>query len=255
MTDNFRDTVIDYQGFSRSFRYFHPDIDLVVFGDAVINKLFAEKPWLNHFNCKASFARLLYDDYDLVINVDSDFYFFDRCVEMLEGDFELAACANFNAYANVNIMPRLVDGVMLPHVSDLQYIQGGLIASTSKKFWDDYEALCYRIAMKLPLYENDVLNVLWYSGKYDTKVLDGDLDYRSPKFTQFYNCASLNQERNAVIENDRVFLNGKPMRSYHVAHGNRGPGGAWKARIPEIFSPQVTTWFDNKIMGGTDASN
>ena len=171
LSDDFRDTIIDYQGFAKSFKYFHPDVDLVVFDDVAIKKLFAEKPWLNKFNCKASFAKLLYNDYDLVVNVDSDFYFFDRCVEILEGDYEVAGCANFNTQANVKVDARTVNGYALPEVSFENYIQGGLIASTSKEFWDEYEDVCKQIAMDLPLYENDVLNVLWYSNKYKTKVL------------------------------------------------------------------------------------
>ena len=82
LTNNFRDTIIDYQGFYKSFKYFHPDIDLVVFEDASIRDLFGKKPWLNFMNCKASFAKLLYNEYDIVVNLDSDFYFFDRCDEI-----------------------------------------------------------------------------------------------------------------------------------------------------------------------------
>jgi len=247
LSDDFRDTIIDYQGFSKSFKRFHPDIDLVVFDDAQIKKLWAEKPWLNRFNCKASFAKLLYNDYDLVVNVDSDFYFFDRCVEILEGDYDLAACANFNVLSNVSLKPGNIDGYDLPAVSELGYIQGGLIASTKKEFWDEYEELSEKIAMKLPLYENDILNVLWYSGKYNTKVVDGDLDFRNPNFKQYYNCAGLGRENQYCIKDDKVSLDGKPVRSYHVAHGNGGPNGNRKRRMNQLFSPEVCNWFEGKI--------
>lgn len=247
ITDDFRDTIIDFQGFSKSFKHFHPDIDLVVYDDAAIRKLFSEKPWLNQYNCKASFAKLLYNDYDLVVNVDSDFYFFDRCVEILEADYDVAACACFNIKNNSKLDARTVNGYSVPQVSYENYIQGGLIASPSKKFWDDYEDTCKQIAMNLSLYENDVLNVLWYSGKYQTKVLDGDVNFNSPNFKQYYQCAGLYREHLYQVQNDRIVLDDKPVRGYHVAHGNNGASGARKKRMNELFSKEVCDWFYGKI--------
>jgi hypothetical protein len=66
---------VDFDAFGLSFKKFYPDIDLIVFNDTTIQKLFSDKPWLNTDNCKASFAKLLYNEYDLVVNVDADFYF------------------------------------------------------------------------------------------------------------------------------------------------------------------------------------
>ena len=246
LSDDFRDSIIDYTGFYRSFKCFHPDIDLVTFGTTEIQKLFNEKPWLNYCNCKASFAKLLYNDYDLVVNVDADFYFFDRCIEILEGDYDVAAAANFNELQNVSILPRVVKGVQIPEVSLIQYIQGGLIASTSKKFWDEYEETSKYLADSLPLMENDVLNILWYSkNDYKLKVLDGDLDFRSPNFKQYYNCASLARERQIIVQNDRLLLDNKPVRSYHVARGNAGRRP--KERPHQLFSPDVVRWFNQKV--------
>ena len=104
------------------------------------------------------------------------------------------------------------------------------------------------LSNSLPLFENDVLNQVWYSNHYKTKILDGDLNWRSPKFTQWYNCASLKQEHLAEIKNNKVYLHGKPMRSYHIAHGNSGPNGKKKKRLHEIFPKPVVDWFNQTIM-------
>lgn len=244
ITNNWINNQIDFNGFIGSFKKFHPDIDLIIFTDDVIKHLFSQKPWLNYDNCKASFAKLLYNDYDLVVNVDSDFYFFDRCKEILDGDYDVAACANFNNMLNVSLSPQIISGYNLKPVSEVDYIQGGLIASTSKKFWDDYENMSKDLSTKLPLRENDVLNALWYSGNYRTKVLDGDVDFRSPNFKQYYNCASLGRTDKCYIENDKVYLDGRPMRSYHVAWGH-----GHKKRLPELFSAEICEWFNKKIYG------
>ena len=160
ISNNYRDYNIDFQSFYKSFKYFHKDIDLIIFDDSKINPLFRSKPWLKTTNCKASFAKLLYNDYDLLVNVDSDFYFFDRCNEILTGDYDIAACANYNIVQNVSLKQQTINGYNIPYIDELHYIQGGMIASTSKEFWDEYEDLSRQFSDQLPLYENDVLNIL-----------------------------------------------------------------------------------------------
>lgn len=249
LTDDFKDTIIDFTGFEKSFKHFHPDIDLKIFNSAEVKELFARKPWLNYCNCKASFAKELYNDYDLVVNVDADFYFFDRCEEILAGDYEVAGCANYNRLVNTTISPRKIGDWDIPSIDARQYLQGGLIASTSKQWWDDYEDASRELADKLPMAENDVLNVLWYTGKYKTKVLDGDVDFNSPNFKAYYNCAALNREREVVVKDDKLYLDGRPMRSYHVAKGNQGVGGNRKQRMHEIFPAPAAEWFRTKVLG------
>jgi hypothetical protein len=249
LTDDFKNTIIDFDNFEKSFKHFHSDIDLVVFDTADIKKLFSEKPWLNHCNCKASFAKLLYNDYDLVVNVDADFYFFDRLTELLEVDYDIAACANFNVINNnVDIAGGELNGLPIPTVDHPVYIQGGLIASPSKKFWDQYEEYSRILSDDMRIKENDVLNVIWHGGYgYNTKVLDGSTDFKSPDFKQYYNCASLGREAQAVIKDGKVHLDDKVMRSYHVAHGNNGPQGIRKHRLNELFRPEVVNWFNSTV--------
>lgn len=243
ITDNYRNSNIDFDGFYKSFKYFHPDIDLIVFDNSVIGPLFQSKPWLKGINCKASFAKLLYKDYDLLVNVDADFYFFDRCYEILEANYDIAACSNFNIVQNVSLQQQVLSGISIPYVDEKRYIQGGLIASTNKNFWDEYEYLSMILSEKLPIYENDVFNIIWYSNKYKTKILDGDYNYQLPNFSCYYNCSSLGRTSECIIKNDRVFLDDKPMRSYHVAHGWENA----KPRLKELFPKTISEWFYSKI--------
>ena len=201
------------------------------------------KPWINCTNCKASFAKLIYDQYDLLVNVDSDFYFFDRCHELLEADYDIAACANYNIVQNVSIKQQNVNGHNLSAVDELHYVQGGMIASTNKKFWDEFEVLSQEISNQMPIYENDVFNIIWHSGRYKTKILDGDYDYRSDKFKCYYNCSSLGRIHQSKVIDDKVYLDNKPMRSYHIAHG----WGRRKERVHELFPYEVSKWFYDKI--------
>lgn len=242
ITDSYKNTIVDFDGFYKSFKYFHPDIDLKVFGQDEVDKLFNEKKWLYSDNCKASFAKLLYNDYDLVVSIDSDFYIFDRLDEIIKGDYEVACCANYNKMLNTTLEKQIVNNIEIEHVTESKYIQGGLIASTSKKFWDDYEILSEKLSKLLPLRENDVLNILFYTGNYVTKILDGDCNYSSENFNQYYNCASLGDERNVYVKDDKLFLHNKPFKAYHVARG-----GCVKPRMNQLFNNDVCQWFYDKI--------
>lgn len=244
ITDDFKDTIVDFQGFYRSFKYFHPDVDLKVYTDAEVKQVFGSESWIMHSTCKAAFAKKLYDQYDLVVNVDADFYFFDRCHEILTADYDVAASSNFNIVCNSEIKEQIIDGVYIQRVNFLHYIQGGLVASTNKNFWDDYYDLTGKIGLKMPLYENDILNILWYSGKYKTKILDGDYYCNSANFNCYYNCASLGKEHYFELVNNQVVLDGLPVRSYHVAMGNNGANGYRKKRYRELFNRQICNWFD-----------
>jgi hypothetical protein len=248
LSDDFRDTIIDFRSFYRSFKYFHPDIELIIFDDKTINEVFNSENWLSKNTCKAAFAKRLYNDYDLVVNVDADFYFFDRCHEILVGDYDVAACANFNQFWNTEMQGGYkLDNYTIPRVDHVHYMQAGLVASTSKEFWNEYYDTTRDLWDKLPLVENDTLNIVFHNGRYKTKVLDGDYDFRSPKFTQYYNCASLGRESQFQFDNGTVKLDGKPVRSYHIAHGNMGAKGPYKKRVHELFNNEISHWFYNTV--------
>jgi hypothetical protein len=243
ITNSHKNTLVDFNGFYKSFKCFHPDIDLIVFEQDIIDKLRNQKPWLTTTNCKASFAKLLYNDYETVVNVDSDFYFLGRCHEILEQNYDIAACANYNIVLNTTLKEQTLLNKKINFVDEVRYVQGGLIAGKNKNFWDEYEALSEEISHLLPTYENDVLNILWHSGRYQTKILDGDYDFNSPNFNCYYNCSSLGRLSQCMLIDDGVYLDNKPMRSYHVAFGWH----SMKPRFSQLFPHHISRWFYNKI--------
>lgn len=249
ISNDYRDSIIDFTGFYRSFKRFHPDIDLIVFDDTSIGRVFDSEEWINACTCKAAFAKLLYNEYDLLVNVDSDFYFFDRCDAILKADYELACCSNYNVFHNVRLSSpnQNIKGYDIPDVDEVRYVQGGLVASTSREFWDEYYDVTRDLGSYFRLQENDTLNVIYHSGKYQTKVIDGDYDFNSPRFESYYNCSSLGREKSFYIKEDKVFCDSKQVFSYHVARGSAGPNGFRKPRPYELFSEEVSNWFIEKI--------
>lgn len=189
--------------FINSFRYFHPDVDLVVFRDDILRKLFQEKS-LTFYNAKPSVAKLLTDKYDLVIQIDSDTVITARLESVLAGDYEVGTAWNFNQYENS----------AFENITSEMYLQAGLVASTSKKFWDDWERANAE-AMKYTRKENDVLNKVVYGEgvdpKYKLKIFDKDYGYMG--------CKSLGQEEKMYVKDGELWLNKEKVFAYHHAKG------------------------------------
>lgn len=223
--------------FISSFKRFHPDIELKVFREEEIYEEFKKDHRLNFGNCKATFAKKLYNDYDLVVNIDADHLIFARLDEILIGDYDVACPYSYNGWQNsiLEIQGR-------PVISSEKYVQGGLIASTSKRFWDDFEYASLNWADWFGHRDNDVLNILWNFLPYEKKLLEGAEKYNDLTFECFYGCSSLGQEQNVIIKNNQLELNGKPFKAYHFSK--------WKDKVhpKELFSKEVVNFIYTNIV-------
>lgn len=199
-----------YQGagcpqFINSFKKFHPDIDLVIFRQDMIDTIFKEKG-INFYNAKPTFAKLLSDQYDLVVNIDCDHVILGRMNDILEGDYDVACPINKNDFENTSV----------ENVTEDMFLQGGLVASTSKEFWDVWEEK-NKDAMKYKCKENDVMNLVIYNEmpNLKLKILDKDKNY--------YGCKSLNRESEFTVKDGKVMCRGERVYAYHHAKGASMP--------------------------------
>lgn len=240
LTDSYRN-LIEFDLFKKSFTHFHPEIPLIVFDQARIDQLIRDNPGIDMFKIKATAAKTLYNDYDLVVNIDADHFIFGRFDEILLNDYEVAAPSNYNSYENVSLSINSYRNNIYNICPELSYIQAGLIASNSKSFWDTYEIASLRHASRMTCQDNDVLNLVLQFGNFKFKLLDGACDFNSPKRHCFYGCSSLNLENKIYISNNSPHLNGVPVKAYHVAKG----GG--KPKLKDIFNKDVVEWFYDTI--------
>lgn len=193
--------------FINSFKRFHPDIDLVVFRQDFVDNLFKDKG-INWYQAKPFFAELLFD-YDLICNIDADTVLTGRLTEVFDNvDYDIGAVWNFNDYENAsfeNITPEM-------------YLQAGMVASTSKKFWLAWQKI-NATAMKYIRKENDTLNLLAYNdpkiSKLKLKIFDKDKDY--------YGCKSLGREPEFYIKDDKLMCRKEQVLAYHYARGGDFP--------------------------------
>jgi hypothetical protein len=194
-----------------SFKKYHPDIDLVIFRQDVVDKLFREKG-INWYNAKPYFAQLLEDKYDLIVNMDADHIVTGRMSEIFDKvDYEVAGPWNFNDYENASF----------DHITEEMYVQGGMIASTSHDFWAKWRE-ANKDAMKYLRKENDVMNLVIYDNKFNLKIVDKEKDY--------YGCKSLGREPEFYVEGDKTMCRGEQVFAYHFARGGQFP----KLDIPNM---------------------
>ncbi|MBF8249488.1 MAG: hypothetical protein HW400_89 [Candidatus Levybacteria bacterium] len=189
-----------------SFKRFHPDIDLVVIRQNTVDKLFPEKG-IDWYNATPYFAQFLFDDYDLVVKMDADHIVAGRMTEIFDNvDYDVAGPWNFNDYENMSV----------ESVTAEMYVQGGLIASTSKEFWLKWQEM-NSDAKKYRGRENDVLNLVIYKAmpELKLKIVDKERDY--------YGCKSLNREPEFYLENDKLMCRGEQVLAYHNAKGGVYP--------------------------------
>jgi hypothetical protein len=204
-----------------SFKHFHPDIDLVVFRQDMIDKVFKETG-CNWLTAKPVFAKLLYDKYDKVVNIDADTVVTGRLEEVLKDNYDIGAAWNFNDYENA----------MFDDITEEMYLQAGMVASTKKEFWDTWDK-ANKDAMKYPRKENDILNLVVYHQlpKLKLKIFDKRRDY--------YGCKSLGREPEFYIEDDKLMCRKQQVLAYHFARGGVFP----KLDFPNMpLKDEVKAW-------------
>lgn len=207
-----------------SFKRFHPDIDLVVFRQDMIDKVFKEKD-INFYMAKPTFAKLLTPYYDLIVNVDADHIFLARCEEILKGDYDIGCPINKNDFENTSV----------ENITEDMFLQGGMVASTNPRFWDIWE-IRNRDAMKYKCKENDIMNLVIYNdpevNKMKLKIFDKD--------TNYYGCKSLGREGEFYIKDGKVMCRKEQVYMYHFAKG-----GIQKPRPEQLgFSQEVVDYMN-----------
>lgn len=192
--------------FINSFKKFHPDIDLVVFRQDTVDKLFPEKN-INWYQAKPFFAGLLEDQYDLIVNMDADHIVLDRMTQVFDiVDYEVGMPWNFNDYENASF----------EDITEEMYLQAGMVASKNKYFWRWWREM-NKDAMQYLRKENDIVNLLVYHDMsfLNLKIFDKEKNY--------YGCKSLGREPEFYVEDGKTMCRGEQVVSYHYARGGQFP--------------------------------
>ena len=183
------DDYVDYIGLDEvrnSFKYFHPDVDFIVFDSDMTNKAKEKDPWLNPVWMKPPCAFPFVDDYDMVVQIDGDCVITGPLTELFESDEDIIGVRNNNSLdqassgngITIQHLEPFGDGSMIPIQG---FVNAGLVAANNKEFWEDWHDVnkqSAKIKAEVNPYahgigdEQDTLNQIFHSGEYTTKIVD-----------------------------------------------------------------------------------
>ena len=223
-----------------SFYNFHPNIPLYITTTKDITHEIQKYRPVSLGCLNPIMTRLIAEEHDLVVHIDSDVIVADRLDEILEGDYDVAVARNNSDQKTAGCGPPYhLDG----KVDVYKYANAGVVASTKKEFWDDWVDLNKKNFGKQKMAEQDNLNILIDSGKYDVKWLDS-IDkplyyniasaYGDPKWNGHPEKHWESWERIEVKDN-KLWLDNKQIKMLHYAGGETLD----KFNFNRHFTPEV----------------
>jgi hypothetical protein len=172
-TDNYQH-FLGLQGLINSIKYFHPEIECVVYDSNKTQYINQKYPWATWIKMMPPTMIDLFDDYDMVIHVDADSTIVGSLDEVLLGDFDVACVRNYThkgscgttPFQSILSSPHLVPGGF--NINN--FMNAGFVATTSKEFvldWMEANRICAHDSD-----EQMELNRIINTDKYKVKVLD-----------------------------------------------------------------------------------
>lgn len=239
---------------AKSFNHFHPDVEFRIFDWEHCQRIMKEVHCTSQF-LFAPLARELLEEFDVAVHVDSDILVTAPLTRALQGSFDVAGVRALpdEGLPDKSTFRRMnrINGEYIRTDSELN---AGFFAVTSKRFVDEWIASNARYGMKMPLVEQDTLNDLFWSGRFDTLLLDPtDFCEFWGTGTKFGSCLGAKDEEGFLeswkglrLEGAEIRLRNaqgkdKLVRMLHMA------GGQWKDKelgfdapyVKSVFAPEV----------------
>lgn len=183
-----------------SFKYFHPDLEIVHLNEKYIEKILNNNPGFCRYSMMPLTMLAIKRQYkaDYVCHLDADSLVLGRLDEILKGDYEIAGVRNNNDDFLEN--QRMIRPYPIRNIPNHFYLNCGCIATNSDEFlfeWIDLNAhIIYKHGINfMTAVEQDTYNVVAYSNyvKFNLKILD------SMGSDLFYGCSANMHAKNNPI--------------------------------------------------------
>lgn len=146
----------------KSAKYFHPDIPFCIYTSEDVAAMDLPPEILMPF-----IMNKLIDEYEMVIRFDADSMLTGPVTEILEAtDYDFVGVRNNNDYGKAGKDKPITQF----NVGVNDYLNAGLLATTSKTFLADWMDACLSFGLMLPFGEQTVLNGI--KRKYKTLIVD-----------------------------------------------------------------------------------
>jgi hypothetical protein len=194
----------------KSARYFHPDIPFYMYKTKDIEALNIPLPIAMPFVISK-----LMDEYEMVIRIDADSLIVGPLDEILNAKgYDVIGVRNNNDFGKAGVD----DAIAQFNVGIFQYLNAGLVATTSREFVDEWMDANLSFGTMLPFGEQTVLNAI--KRKYNTLIVDG------LGTNVYYGVSGLygstthwDSWKDILVEDTALKLRGKTIKVLHHAGG------------------------------------
>jgi len=253
-----------------SVKYFHPEVEHVIFDTEMSNKVYSEYPWMQPIWMMAPTCLPYVEDYDMVIHLDADAVVTGPMDELFNSTADVIGVRNNNslnqagAHGGITIphYPPFGNGQSIPMQG---FLNAGLVAANRKEFWYDWHKVNEHSAHNKRHGfgdENDTLNQLFHCEKYSSEVVDPIGSKVSYGLSNVWGTGNNHWESwsQIYVKDDRLYLDdpvtGEPMciKVLHQAGGsiaadlNRSSGG-FRKWMSSVLSEEVNDYL-NEVTNG-----
>jgi len=263
-TDDYVD-LIGIDKLHNSIKYFHPEVEHVIVDSKMTKEIQKEIPWIDNLWMMAPTCLPLADDYDMVIHLDGDAVVTGPLDEMFNSTAEVIGVRNNNSLNRAGAH----GGITIPHIEPFGdgsfipmqgFINAGMIAAQGKDFWEDWHDVNEQVHATKGYAlgdENDTLNHIFHSDKYNSEVIDPIGSGVSYGLSNVWGTGDNHWESWSLlyVKDDRLYLDdpvsGDPMyiKVMHQAGGsiaaelNRSAGG-FRNWMKSIVSDEVKDYLE-----------
>jgi len=179
----------------------------------------------------------LFEKYTTVTHIDNDVIILGRIDELFDDSTDVRAGRNNTDSGRCAIH----GGLTLPEVDVFSYVNAGIHSVSSSSFMEEWDKVCSERCHEFPYGEQGVLNHLFHSGRYNSKILDpiNSNEHWGSSFTEGTK-TYWDLWKRIIIVGDHLELNGKIIRMMHIAGGT-----AVKPKLSDLLSPSVVDFIRN----------
>lgn len=220
----------------KSFRKFHPNDELILFGDKEIKDM--NDKYVFYRATPVFTKKLMRQGYTEVCKIDADSIITGNLDSIWDGDYDVAVVNNSN--------PKEMESypVTVWDISPLAYVNCGFVVMKNPRFVEHWNKLCFQQHfLNYQFREQDLLNIMVHYGDYEVKKLDEE--------DSFYGLASKQYWLNIEVRGDDLVLpkgsewpdRDKYIKVIHYAGGE----AADKMNYRIHFREPVIKWLDKLL--------
>jgi hypothetical protein len=213
----------------KTLHHFHPNLTEEIFREVQPNPI----PFLD----LAYYDYIVSDKYTHITHIDADVLIVDKIDELFDENYDAIAGRNNSDDITTNFPVR----VTVDNIDPILYVNAG-IHTISSTFCKEWYGLCLIGMDKYICKDQDLFNILFYSSRYKTKLLD-PIDSNVYWGTSFLDSKITFRDgwKNIIVVGDHLELNNKRIKMMHFA------GGGIKPPLETLVTKEVYDFIMNII--------